>query len=41
MIDLLIIGFACLSVAAFAASKDNYKTKKQNTEIKNQNEAPT
>jgi hypothetical protein len=41
MIDLLIIGFACLSVAAFAASKENYKTKKQNTEIKNQNETPT
>jgi hypothetical protein len=38
MIDIIIIGFACISVAAFAASKDNYKTKKQNTEIKNQNE---
>ena len=31
MIDIIIIGFACLSMAAFVASKDNYK--KENVQI--------
>ena len=28
VIDLIIVGFACISLIAFAATKDNYKEKK-------------
>ena len=29
MIDLFIIGFACISIAAFASTKDNNKNKQE------------
>ena len=32
VIDLFIIGFACISIAAFTATKDNQK-KKENVQI--------
>tara|TARA_B100002019_G_scaffold244207_1_gene221118 strand:- start:387 stop:506 length:120 start_codon:yes stop_codon:yes gene_type:complete len=39
MFDLIIIGFACISIAAFVGSKDN-KTK-QNVIIEKIDETPT
>lgn len=39
IIDLIIIGFACISVAAFVGTKDN--NKKQDIVIEQKNETPT
>ena len=40
MIDLIIVGFACISIAAFASTKNTNKIKKDVT-IENTNETPT
>ena len=40
MIDLIIIGFACISIAAFVGTKDDNKNK-QEVIIEKINEAPT
>ena len=40
IIDLIIIGFACISVAAFVGTKDT-KNKKQDTIIEKIDETPT
>ena len=40
MIDLIIIGFACVSVVAFASTKDNNKNK-QDVIIEKIDETPT
>ena len=38
VIDLVIIGFACISIAAFTATKDNHKV---NNDIQIQRETDT
>ena len=40
MIDIIIIGFACISIAAFASTKDNNKNK-QDVIIEEIDETPT
>ena len=39
MFDLIIIGFACISIAAFVGTKDNEN--KQNAIIEETDETPT
>tara|TARA_A100001011_G_scaffold658_1_gene765 strand:- start:122 stop:244 length:123 start_codon:yes stop_codon:yes gene_type:complete len=40
MVDLIIIGFACISIAAFIGTKDNNKNK-QDVIIEEIDETPT
>lgn len=40
MVDLIIIGFACISIAAFIGTKDNNKNK-QDVIIEKIDETPT
>ncbi len=40
IIDLIIVGFACISIAAFVSTKDNNKSK-QDAIIEEIDETPT